>query len=489
MKLSRIAFAVASLAAAVSASAAPLGPADTVMYVTGSSATGINVAKSLNTLCNTATGSLSIFKTDTTLDRLGNVWTAVCSKPFINGVLTEVRVNTAGSASAITAANGTGTARQYIESTSGSTALAAGTGSLSFFAAGQLNTVTSANLGAASNTKSNGGFSDVEPAMFTALGLGGLGGVTTAPTNYLQAFGLAVSTNLYSLLQAYQAAKGTLPLTDAQGNVCATVSGTTYTATGSTAPGCQPSISKAQAAAYLSSTNSLAKRAGVNFLLGAVSNVQTSDLPAGTVLAPVAVPAAATKVAYVRRDNSSGTYACSTNHFLNNPIGGTTTVGGSLGAGGSNTTGTVQNIGTSFAFYTATGSGDAAAKLTTPSGITGLTSGFAIGSLGTENNPIGTADTYRFVKVDNNWIAEGTATTAVPAPGQTSEAIAGRYNFVCELVKYADGATAQAAFDTIEGALAAGTSSPGLFLGTESAFSKGKVQKNTQPYGVYRTTF
>ncbi|TAK82224.1 MAG: hypothetical protein EPO12_07075 [Aquabacterium sp.] len=493
MKLSRIALAAAALAATGSAFAVVGAPASDILHITGSSATGINVAKSLSLLCDAAAGapnSLTIYKQTTTTDTLGNVWTADCAVKFVAQsttagaakVYSQVRVNTAGSASAITAIT---TATTFVDpaAITGSNNIAAA-GSLGFLSTlGQLKSVTA---GTVSET-SDGGFLDVEPAMFTAIG-----NTIAVPvasqlqaTKYLQTFGIAVSSQLYNALQAYQVAKGQLSA------ACATASAngvdgngnpiTLYTATGDTTPACQPSISRAQVAAYLSTANNLAKKAGVNFLFGSTAAAVANDLPSTAQISPS--PAAGTKIAYVRRNNSSGTYVGSIEYFLNNPIGGTTTVGGSLAATGSNTTGTTTNVSL-LAAYTATGSGDVVSVLNDPvtkPTAAPLNTAYAFAPLSAENNPIGTSDAYRFVKLNNNYIADGVA-----GAGQTAEAQAGRYDYVYELVKYGASTATLGALNAIENALAAGQSSPGLFLTTESSFSRGGVRKNTNPYGVFK---
>jgi hypothetical protein len=101
--------------------------------------------------------------------------------------------------------------------------------------------------------------------------------------------------------------------------------------------------------------------------------------------------------------------------------------------------------------------------------------GYSIGVVSAENNPIGGADTYRFVKVN------GVSTTAgVAGDANTAEAIAGRYDFVYETFKFCPGGTCNPILDEIDGALPAGASSPGLFLGTEAKANRGG--KSTAPY-------
>lgn len=121
-------------------------------------------------------------------------------------------------------------------------------------------------------------------------------------------------------------------------------------------------------------------------------------------------------------------------------------------------------------------------RLNTPTGLPTVGSKFAFGVLSLENNPIGTLDSYRFVKVNNNAIAEGDA-----AAGQVEEALKGRYGHNCEILKFGDGPQAEAALLAIENEIALGSSTPGVFHNTESAFSRGKLKHNTQPYTVYRS--
>lgn len=257
------------------------------MSLSGASSAGITVAKSLKRLCNAAGGSLTIYQVGGVLDAtssLENAWTAVCSTTFINGVLTEVRANLAGSATAATAAQSTGAALVYVENTGGSISLGVPQGELNFLASGQLRQVPGSSLGAPSNSKSNGGFMLVEPSVLAALGVAGLNAANTGTTEHQAAWGVAVSKDLYLLLQAHQLATGRLPYEDKQGLPCGSISGTMVTASGNTHPECQPSISQAQLTSYLSSTNNLAKRSGVNFLLN------PTGVPPSLSLVPVEVP-------------------------------------------------------------------------------------------------------------------------------------------------------------------------------------------------------
>lgn len=456
MKFSRIALAVAALGAASAASAASVNFA-------GATATSISTVKALNALC---AGGVTVYKdNNTSTTALGNVFTVKCASGNFTG--SGVTVDTArfnlsgGSASAALRTNITGGSQTEFLDEAASTCvdIGPGTGSLSFLsgASSLKNCTTSVKV----TEFAAGGHMDVEGTLFTALGVTTLASVPASSyvaSGFTQAFGLAVSPKLYAALQEYQVAKGLLPAS------CATIAGTTYTATNDTTPACQPSISKPEFAALAKNGVNTFKSTGAAFLTGAVNNTQSTDLTGVTLTN--AIPAGSA-IQWCRRPNTSGTQASTELYFLNRGNNGS--LGGSQSVFGlTGTTNVTQSLATSVAN---SGSSNAITCLSN-------TATYAVGTLSLENNPIGTANGYRFVKVQGTTTAEGVAGSA-----QTAEAIAGRYDFVYETVKYCPAGVCDPLLNAVDTALPPGSSTPGVFLSSEQKFKRNG--KSTQPYTLY----
>ncbi len=456
MKLHRIAVSIAALCAGgIGLSAQAAG----IERLAGASASSVNVAKALRTLCAGASGTFALYKTSSSTSSLGNIVTMTCSVPF-SGSTDQVRVDVAGgSLGAVTAATAGGaTAVAFINPAAATcSALGAGTESLSFIPAGEMQ-----NCGSTGQVQetSDGGFLDVEGSVFRANGLAIPASVDDSTdyvaSNFYQAFGVGASTSLYQMLQSYQVYKGQLPAS------CATtaVSGgvTTYTGTNDTTPTCQPSISRAQLTSLFNSGSNVIKTAGVNGLIGGTTSV-ASDLPASVAIVPS--PALKTKITYCRRPATSGTQASTQLYFLANPTA-KGDLGGFLGVFGSATAPATVNLGTTYTASTNSGTGDVKTCLNA--------AGYAVGTLSLENNPIGGSDTFRFVKLNGDWGSEGVA-----GASQSAEAIAGRYDFVFQSYMYCPGGTCSPILNAINTALPAGSSSPGLYLLSESNFKKDKA--------------
>jgi hypothetical protein len=459
MKLkTQIALTTAAIAAALGSAPAFA----TTQILSGASASSVNVAKALRTLCVANGGTFKLYKTSSSTSSLGNIFTATCTGADFDSGVDQVRVNVSGgSLGAVT--NSTTTAVARIDPAAATCSnIGAGTESLSFMPANEMQ-----NCGATGqlNQIGDGGYLDVSPEVFQANGLSLSGAdpeVDFVVSNFFQSFGVAVSSSLYGALQAYQVAKGQLPAS------CATKTGAgpfLYTATNATTPDCQPSVSRAQIGALINNINNNAKKAGANVLIGGTATV-ANDLTGGDTISPS--PALKTNVTYCRRPNTSGTQASTQLYFLYNPLangelGGATTVTGPETSGS-----LTYNTPVTMTSTVNSGSSDVKACLNA--------AGYSFGSLSAENNPIGGADTYRFVKVNNVSTSGGVAGAA-----PTAEAIAGRYDFVYQTWKYCPAGTCATILDAIDDALAPGASSPGLFLGTETKFSR-LNGKATAPY-------
>jgi len=420
MKLTKIVIAAVAVCGASQVMAAG------VTRLTGSSATSINVVRGLTNLCTTAGGTFTVFKTTAATNALGNQFTVQCTADFDGTSANDARVNVAGGPeSAVTNAAPfpTSTATSFLVPTGACTAVAAGTEALQFLTAGQMK---SCGTTLADSSKSDGGYLDVEGPVFNATKYDA---ADFTPAGFSQVFGIAVNSTLYNALQAHQK-------TAAGGNIVASTC-----AAGATTPECQPSISRAQ-----------------------VSSLINNDLfnPAKTSGGPYLVPGSAvTKITYCQRPQSSGTQQSAQLYFLGSALNGT--------LGGADA---IVNAGQNLAKYSSilnNGSSDVKTCLNSATD-------FRIGALSLENNPIGGADTYRFVKLN-----EVAATEGVAGASQTANAIAGRYDFVYELSAYCPAGTCADVINALNGAVAAGSSSPGLFLtNVESKF--GRNGNSASPY-------
>jgi hypothetical protein len=460
MKLSTLALA-AGLALAGSAAQSQV-----IARLSGASAPTINEVRALRLLCTNAAGTFALYKTASSTTSLGNIFTGTCTQPFTADTV-QVRLNVAGgtySAVLNRTGNDNVVAVPLIDPAQGScVALGAGTGPLSFMAAGELR-----NCGSTGQVleTTDGGFMDVPGSVFRASGLfvpSQVNDATDFPgARVQQVFGVAMTKESYEALQAYQVARGQLPATCASTVVNGNV--TSFTGLGVATPECQPNLSRAAMASFAVIGINDAKRGGFNFLLGGTATLK-NDLPATQAIVPD-VPLG-TDFVYCRRPDTSGTQAAANLYFLSRP-----TASGQLGAlntAGGAASGT-QTIGANYRVTTNSGSSDVRNCLNTVGTYGG-------GILSLENNPIGGSDTYRFVKINGQWGSEGVAGSS-----QTAESAAGRYDFVYELVKYCPGGVCVPVLDAMDNIIQAGSSSPGLFLSSESRFWRGG-----NPNSPYRT--
>lgn len=421
MKLSKIVIATIAVCGASQVMAAG------VTRLTGSSASSINVVRGLANACTTAGGTITVYKTTTSTSALGNQFSVKCSTAVAGGTpvdfdatsVDEARINVAGgSESAVTNAAlfPTSTNTSFLVPTGACTAVAAGTEALSFLAAGQMR---SCGTTLADSAKSDGGYLDVEGPVFNATKYDG---GEFQPTGFNQVFGIAVNSTLYNALQAYQK-------TVAGGNIVAAAC-----AAGATTPECQPSISRAQITSLIN--NDL-------FNAGKTSG--------GAYLVP---GSAVSKITYCQRPQTSGTQQSAQLYFLGSALNGS--LGGAEVIVPNNTS------LTKYSSILNNGSSDVKTCLNSATD-------FRFGGLSLENNPLGGSDTYRFVKLN-----EVAATEGVAGASQTTTAIAGRYDFVYELSAYCPGGTCADIIATINSAVTAGASSPGIFLGNgvESKFGR-----------------
>lgn len=421
MKLTKLMIAAVAVCGVAQAHAAG------VTRLTGSSATSVNVVRGLNNLCTAAGGTSTVYKTSSSLTSLGNQFTVKCSTDFDGTSVDEARVNVAGgSESAVTnaAAFPASVTTKFLVGSGSCTSLAAGTESLSFLAAGQMK-----NCGStlADTNKSDGGFLDVEGPVFNAT--------TYDPADFQvagfsQVFGIAVNTTLYNDLQAYQK-------TAAGGNVVPATC-----AAGDATAACQPSLSRAQVGALLNADNSIAAKT-----------------QGGKYLVPTS---AVSKITYCMRPQTSGTQQSAQLYFLGAALNGVLGGAEAIHAVGAAPSGKYEAVLNN-------GSSDVKACLNDATG-------YKFGALSLENNPIGGSDAYRFVRINEVAAAEGTAGSS-----QTATAIAGRYDFVYELSAYCPAGVCADIITALQGAVAPGTSSPGIFLtGVESTF--GRNGNSAAPY-------
>lgn len=390
-----------------------------VTRLTGSSASSINIVRGLVNACTTAGGTSVVYKTSAATNALGNQFTVTCSADFDGTSVNDARINVAGgSESAVTnaAAFPTSTTTGFLVPSGSCAALPVGTEALSFLVAGQMRNC-GATLG--DTAKSDGGYLDIEGPVFNAAKYDA--GEFQA-TGFNQVFGIAVNSTLYNALQTYQK-------TAAGGNIVAA-----SCAAGATTPECQPSLSRAQITSLIN-----------NDLFNA------SKTAGGAYLVP---GSAVSKITYCMRPQTSGTQQVSQLYFLGKALNGT--------LGGADA---VVNPGVSLTKYSSilnNGSSDV-------KGCLNSATDFRFGGLSLENNPLGGTDTYRFVKLN-----EVPATEGVTGASQTTTAINGRYDFVYELSAYCPGGACADIITAINGAVTAGASSPGIFLGNgvESTFGR-----------------
>jgi Flp pilus assembly protein TadG len=273
-----------------------------------------------------------------------------------------------------------------------STTAVAGTGLLAFLNAGATpgnKIFTGCTVSSLPAEKSLGGFTVVEPAIFKANGIL-TSDYSGTPASFSQVFGVAVSKALYEALQAQQ--------------------GLTV---GSTQPANQPSISRAKLAALMSNNDfNNAKALGPKFLVPTTTE---------------------TNITYCRRPNTSGTQASAQLYFMANPVA-TGNLGGAWTIHGPDADGssaevvagldplTFEPTGNTLTVVMSSGSGNVRTCLNA--------AGYSFGVLSADYNPIGTSDSFRFVKINNVHMTNGL--TYGNGELQKMTAMRGDYDFVFE---------------------------------------------------------
>lgn len=421
MKLTHIALASVALAVAAQAQA--------VTRISGATATSNNYIRVLFDLC--PSNDVTLYKNSTSTNSLGNNFTLRCnSGNFGTSGENEARFDvTGGSINSVlytqqAANNGEPLASggKFIAAAGagcGTTAVT-GTGVLAFLG----NRIRTGCTIPATTEKSVGGFTDVEPAIFTATGVLTKSYTSTAAT-FSQVFGVGVSKPLYEALQADQ--------------------GLTV---GSTTPANQPTISRAKLAALMNNNDfNNAKALGPKYLVPSTTQ---------------------TNITYCRRPNTSGTQAAAQLYFMANPVA-TGSLGGALTIHGPDADGaaaevvqgldpvTFEPTGNTLTVSMNSGSGNVRTCLNT-------TTGFAFGVLSAENNPIGSTDTYRFVKISNVSMTGGLS----PAAGetQTATALTGDFDFVYEAALF--NPNNNALLNVMNEQMLVGAPTAGLFLNSLS---------------------
>lgn len=400
MQISKIALAaVAAVAFAGQAQAA-------TSFLTGASATSVNYVKALKTLCG---GTFTVYKETTGNTSLGNFFTAKCSQNFANtpGV-DAVAFNVAGgSYSAVQNSTLGTTGVKFVQALSGTPV--AGSGALA-----GINVV--AGITATGTVKSAGGFMDIEPAAFDSSLLDPFGGVEgladkVAGASFYQAFGVAVSRDLYAALQTKQ--------------------GLSACTADTLTPACQPTVSRAQYASIASiSTNSA--KLDINSLFG---------VPAG-------------KLTLCRRVSTSGTQAASNQFFLNNLTGNGPNTGAEVPADAA-----TYGAGVLATFEVKEGAGTSNARDCLNA------AGYGIGVLSLENVPAASTG-YRFVKL--NRVEGFDAANSSQATGMNGE-----YEFAYQSFKFtAAGAGSNAVIDAIDAELTILGTTNGLWGAGESLFGR-----------------
>lgn len=418
MQFKQIVVAAAALAAA-SSFAAPA-------FITGASASQPDVNVALNGLCTAAGGTFHVFKTAAN-GKLENVLTAACRDANNNpvnfsaasGVDTVNQNVNGGSLTSVTLPI-LNTPAAFIDTSTCTTsytavstdALPAGT---------QVHGGCTATLSA----QSEGGFSDTEPSIATtylaAKGVD-LSSVTTKSANLLQAFGVAVSDDLYVLL--YKAQVGTtIPasLCPAATDTAANIVAAGYGAAAN--PLCQPSVSRAEMASIMTGSSFVAA-AGTNIFNGVTG---------------------AAKLTYCRRPVTSGTQQTAQNYFLTNPASASGLPVAGLDWEMSAANAKIDQISSSlkFAVLAGSGTGDtlnciggqnkdstpgtAGTISTGPQYRIGVVSGEKVAPVAFASPTTSAVGNWKFVRLSEVPLTEGTSSSK-----NVLTAKAGRYDFVVE---------------------------------------------------------
>lgn len=455
MQIKHIALAALATIAATQAQA--------VTRITGASASSIGYVEALSNtgVCTNNDVSVFVRGTSSVTNALGNNFTVKCNSGNFSGTTdNEVQIDVSGGSlnaimfsDAVAAADASSPLvnnGNFLPSTTTGCTGVAGTGALSFLNGTKLKVC--ASNAALTAGKSIGGFMDLEPQIFQAQGVvaGDYSG-SVSPAVFSQAFAVGVSSALYQALQADQGL--TVGATDVAN---------------------QPTVGRAQIAAIIDNNDfNGAKNNGAKFLV--------SSANAGSQ----------TNLTYCRRPATSGTQMGAEVYFLQAVLGtGNLAGAGSIhepsyltGAAPSGVT-TVVNGGSvqagNVSVQLNSGTGDVKKCLNRASvNSQAVTSGtFAIGLLSAENNPVGTTDSYRLVKINGASTTGGTSTDS-----QTTNAIKGTYDYVFESVVF--NPHNNAVLNLINTNVKTGSGTPGVFLNINSATPESQFTRNGSSVNVY----
>jgi hypothetical protein len=465
MQIKQIALAVAAAVAAASSFAADVPHVATSSYTTGASAQQPDFTAALGAMCSAAGGTLHAFKATTNNNgNLENQLTLACqdstgaAKSFNLTAIDTVYQNVGGGSLTSVINPILNTSTTFVDPASAACAVGITVGSGAVLPAG---TVVHTGCGTLTS-QSEGGFSDTEVTIAQSYldGLGvNLSGVTSKSANLLQAFGVAVSDDLYVAL--YKAQVGTI----IPASLCPAVTATaadivaagygSSTVTANTL--CQPSVSRAEMASVMTGTT-LAKNSGTLVFNG--------------------LPNA--KLTYCRRPVTSGTQQTAQNYFLTNPASasGLPVFGGDYTL--ANSASKIESItnGVRYAVFVGSGTGNTTDCLggrnadSTPGANGTISAGpqYRIGIVSAEKRPAiaflspttAAQGNYKFVRLSEVPVTEGGTTST-----NTFTAKNGRYDLIVESrVNYESGGATSAASQTLFDQVIAnisGSTYPGLF--------------------------
>jgi hypothetical protein len=472
MQIKQIALAVAAALAAASSFAADVPHVATSSYTTGASAQQPDFTAALGTMCTAAGGTLHAFKaTANNNGGLENQLTLACqdstgaAKSFNLTAIDTVYQNVGGGSLTSVINPLLNTSTTFVDPASATCAVGITVGSGAVLPAG---TVVHTGCGTLTS-QSEGGFSDTEvtiaqsylDGVFAASGISptpSLATITTKSANLLQAFGVAVSDDLYVAL--YKAQVGTIipaSLCPAATATAADIVAAGYgsaTVTANTL--CQPSVSRAEMASIMNGTT-IVKNNGTLVFNGLASN----------------------KLTYCRRPVTSGTQQTAQNYFLTNPAStsGLPVIGGDYTL--LNSASKIESIsnGVKFAVFVGSGTGNTTDCLggrnadTTPGANGTIAAGpvYRIGIVSAEKRPnvafasstTAAQGNYKFVRLSEVPVTEGGTTST-----NTFTAKTGRYDFIVESrVNTETAATSAATVTLLDQVIAniSGNAYPGLF--------------------------
>lgn len=386
MKLKLIAAALA-----MSSGAAFAGVnGDTTLDLSGASAVQQNVARAVRALCNDAGGTITVFKEGSASNAYRNWMAYQCSVPMEGGI-TLVRHTVDGGSLMSILAMADATKVDFVNVASCSASAVAGTGDLAPLSVNPANpngpALNNVRTGCAIvDGDSDGGFSDVEwqlaAELFGEKGEDFMANVEVLPAFVGQAFGVAVSQQLYLALQAKQKADGLIDAGCAAGDY---------------SPACQPSLSRADVASLINGNEFSAAKAG----LGALIDSDATD-----------------EVVYCRRPATSGTQTSAEVFFL----GKTCATGDLVGAFP-----VIPEINADYGSYRVSVNSSTGNVRT----CLNATNTYAFGIVSGENEPLATGQNWRYVKLDGVSLTEGTLTAT-----NRKTAIDGSYPYLFELVAH-----------------------------------------------------